>query len=125
MSSRSMFVVQGGESPLGITTEEFVSAVQERWGEHAEVKPGVTSVGGTLAWIEEPESSPFEIFLTEGSGSASTNADPNQLLDVALLLRDLVPEETGLWMIDYDYSGHVAIHAGMSSEDLVGEWVEH
>lgn len=57
----------------------------------------------------------------------STDGTPEQVAEVAIWARSLVPDDPGgrVWLVDQGYSGHVDLVPGMTADDVKTGWIDH
>jgi len=112
-------VIPPDETEWSLAPEAFAELLRERWP------------AARLEWVENAErhaALDFDVdlgnreltgrFLRDGQGLSLDDAEMEQLAEVALWFRDVVPAEQPLLFLDEAMNGHVSLERGMTVDGL-------
>lgn len=122
------FMVLSPDGVLHLSADDFVDAAQRRWPEHSTLRRHDPEWASDLTiQIERPGEYLFQVFHDRKGEAIWTDGHEDQVPEVALWVRSLLPEDPGgrIWLIDEGFGGHVELVPGMTAQDIAEQWVDH
>ena len=125
----NMIIVSPDPVGFKLDLDVFQEASRAKFGQHATLvrTKNADSPVDVTTQVDRPGEPSFQIFHYRGGDMISTDGTGDRVLEVALWVRSLLPDDLGMriWLVDQGYHGHVELVPGMTEEDVKSGWIDH